>query len=538
MSRLEEALAARTRGDWGTAYRLLSAARDQEGLGSEDLYALGDAAWWLGLVRETIAICEECHQRYLDEGRVDRAAVTALETAFHWMMRGEPEIGSGWLSRGRRLLEGRPPGLGHGWLLWLEAQGRLADGDVEGAARGAHELQRLGDEVGEPVLRCFGLAMEGVVAVRGGDVARGLALLDEAMLPVLAGTIPPGESGNLYCQMISVSTDLADVARARRWTEATERWCDTFTTAAMFTGICRVHRAQLLRASGSWDEALAAAEAACRDLAELNVEAVAEARYEIGETHRLRGEHAAARSSYDVAAQLGRTPEPGASLLLLDEGRPDEAAASLRRALGEQDDPFRRARLLVAQVEIACSRRDESTAEAATAELESIATTYGSPGFRAWADTARAAVLVGCGTPADAVPRLRSALAAHRAMGTDYDAALARALLAKALADAGDAESARVQREAAREALVAMGATHRASALSAEHSGQLAPGGLTGREWEVLCAVAEGCSNREVAARLVISEKTVARHLANVFVKIGVTSRTAAAAWAHRHGAP
>ena len=207
-------------------------------------------------------------------------------------------------------------------------------------------------------------------------------------------------------------------------------------------------------------------------------------------------------ASYDAAAALGRTPEPGRSLLLLPENRPDDADASIRSALAEQGDPFRRARLLTAQVDIACARRDYDTAEAATAELEAIAETYGSPGFRAWADTARGAVLIGRGSPAAAVGPLRAALAAWRAMGATYDENVARTLLGRAL----QPEPAAVPADL--------------------------PGGLTAREWEILSAVAEGLSNREVAARLVISEKTVARHLANVFAKIGVSSRTAAAAWA------
>ena len=534
--RLEDALAARSRGDWATAYDVLSSLHESDGLSADDLYALGDTAWWLGLVRETIQICEECHQRYLQEGRVDRAAMMALETAFHWMMRGEPEIGSGWLSRGRRLLSGQSTSVGHGWLVWMEAQGRLAGGDVEGARAGARELQRMGAEIDEPVLGCFGLALEGMVAVRGGEVERGLELLDEAMLPVLAGRVPPGEAGNLYCQMIAVSTDLGDIARARRWTEVTERWVDGFTDAVMFAGICRVHRAQLLRSSGDWDQALVAAEAACRDLAELNVEAVGEAHYEMGETHRLRGDLAAARAAYGAAAQVGRVPEPGLSLLMLEEGRRDQAADSIRRTLVEQADPFRRARLLVAQVEIACACADYVTAEAATEELEGLATTYGSPGFRAWADTARAAVSVGCGAPGDAIGPLRSVLAAYRSMGAEYDAALAHALLGRALAASGDEASGQVETAAARQALVAMGAVTRAESLAAQAATPEAPGAVTAREWEILRAVAEGLSNRQVAARLVISEKTVARHLANAFAKIDVPSRTAAAAWVHHHG--
>lgn len=494
------------RRDFTTAYDALAALRRAGRLDGDGLYALSDVAWWLGQIRETIEICEECHERYVAEGRLDRAAAVALETGFHWMMRGEPDVGSGWLGRARRLLEDQAPGVGHGFLLWMDAQGRLAGGDVGGALEGALELQQMAVDLDAPFLGCFGLALQGVVAIYRGDVAHGFELLDEAMLPVLAGRVGPGESGNLYCQMISVCTEVADVARARRWTEATERWCDQFSSAVMFAGICRVHRAQLLRIRGDLDAAERAATEACTELAGFNVEAVAEGNYEIGEARRLRGDHAGAATAYDAAASLGRVPEPGRSLLLLDEGRLGDADTSIRAALAEQGDPFRRARLLHAQVQVSCARADYAAADAATTELESIARTYGTPGFRAWADLARGAVLLGAGSPAAAVEPLRAAVATCRGMGATYDEGVARALLERAVS-LPDLPTSRP------------------------------PGGLTAREWEILSAVSEGLSNRQVAARLVISEKTVARHLANVFAKLGVSSRTAAAAWAHQEGA-
>ena len=258
-------------------------------------------------------------------GRSERAALTALETGFHWFLRGEPEIGSGWISRARRILANLPESLGHGWLLYMEANDALNAQDFDAALALSSRLQALGAEIDEPVLRCMGLALEGTVAIRRGEPERGFALLDEAMLPVLAGRIDPGFSGNLYCNMMSLCHDLADVSRARRWTEATQRWCDTFTSAVMFVGICRVHRTQLLRLAGDWERAVSEATAATVELAELNVEAVAAAYYEIGETHRLRGDLAAARAAYDEAVARGHGAQPGLALLLLAEGRDAEA---------------------------------------------------------------------------------------------------------------------------------------------------------------------------------------------------------------------
>ena len=472
-------------------------------LDSDGLYALGDAAWWLGLIRETIEICEECHERFLAEGRLDRAAMVALETGFHWMMRGEPEVGSGWLSRARRLLEGQGPSVAQGFLLWMDSAGRFGAGDVEGALAGAVELQRMAHDLEEPLLGCFGLALEGIIAIRGGEPARGWELLDEAMLPVLAGRIGPGESGNLYCQMISLCTDLGDVARARRWTEVTERWCDLASSAVMFTGICRVHRAQLLRVAGRPRRRGGGSGRSVRRARRPQRRGrrrgpLRDRRDAAAAGRPRRRAHVVRRRSSRSAAR--RSPAGRCSC----SSRAGPTTPTRRSAAHSPSRATRSAGLGFSPPRWTSPARaaTTSTADAATDELESIAETYASAGFRAWADTARGAVLIGRGSPAAAVGPLRAALTALAAMGATYDENVARTLLGRAL-----------QPEPA--------------ALPAD-----LPGGLTAREWEILSAVTEGLSNREVAARLVISEKTVARHLANVFAKLEVPSRTAAAAWA------
>ena len=104
-----------------------------------------------------------------------------------------------------------------------------------------------------------------------------------------------------------------------------------------------------------------------------------------------------------------------------------------------------------------------------------------------------------------------------------------RGSLAEAFAAAGDREAADRHRDAADEALRQLGVLRPAPAAGRA-------GGLTGREVEVLRIVASGRSNREVADALGLSEKTVARHLANIFTKLGVASRTEAAAFAYEHG--
>ena len=538
--RLAKARDAHRRREWAAAYDALSQLRRAGPLDGDDLAALSDAAWWLGLIRESLEACEEGHERFLADGLVDRAAMLAIEAGFNWSLRGEPEIGVGWVSRARRLLAGQPPGTAQAMLMWMDARARAGAGDVEGALHDCDRLQTLGRELGEPVIGSLALALEGSLLVLGGDTGHGFELLDEAMLPALAGRIPPDLAGNLYCQMMSICHDVGDVPRARRWTDVTERWCDTLTSAAMFVGICRVHRSQLLRLSGDWEAAEREATAANHELAELNVEAVGEARYELGETHRLRGDVDGAHAWYAAAAELGRSPEPGVSLVLLESGRHDEALAGVQRALLEEGEPCRRARLLAAHVEIAVEAGLPELAEDSAIELEALAHRFGTPGMRAWAGQARGTALMGADDPEGALPHLRVALFEYEAMGAGYDAATCRALLGRAFASLGDDRAAQVETEAGRRTFEDLGATPRVAWLARLTAGAAdpgtKPGGLTERETQILSLVAEGSSNREVARRLVISEKTVARHLANVYLKLGVGSRTAASAWAHRHG--
>ena len=513
---------------------MFSELRAERSLGVDDLVLLADSAWWLGLIQETLGLTEECYEAYVAAADLERAASLAIENAFNWFLRGEPAVGSGWISRARRILEGLPECAEHGFLLWLEASELLEHGELDAVRDIGRQLREMAARFESPVLGSFGLVFEALVEIRTGNAERGFGLLDEAMLPVVAGRLEPEWAGNLYCQMMSICHDLAEVARARQWTTATERWCGGFPAAAMFVGICRVHRTQLLRLEGDWDAAVGQASAAAAELADLNVEAVAEAQYELGEVHRLRGDLSAARAAYDAALRLGRDPEPGATLLLLAEGRAEEAANCIHRLLSEVTDPFKRTRLLRAQAEVACSRGEIETADAAASELRTIAATYRTAGFLAWSEEVDGTVLFLQHRPDDALDPLRAALDRYKAMGATYDAALTRVRLARVYDALGDSDAARAEASAATRTFEVLGAGPPATARLGG-TGAL-PGGLTAREAEVVAAIAEGLTNRQVAARLVISEKTVARHLANVYTKLGVNSRTAAAAWAYQKG--
>jgi ATP/maltotriose-dependent transcriptional regulator MalT len=526
-----------TRRDWPGAYRAFSSIRQRRELDTDDLHALGDAAWWLGLIKETLIISEECYRRYLQEGRPLRAAMDALDAGFSWILRGESAIGSGWLSRARQLLADQPPCAEQAFLIWMDASEALAAGDLDAALVAARQVQEAGQQFASPSLTSLGLLSEGMVAIQRGQLKRGFGLLDEAMLPVLAGQVQPEWAGNIYCQMMAVCHDLADFNRARQWTTATQRWCEELSSAVMFLGICRMHRVQLLQLGGQWTRAEAEASVACTELAEMNLEVVAEAHYQRAELLRLKDDLPAADREYRRAEELGRNPQPGLALLHLAQGQVDQAAADLRAALAEVPAATApRARLLVTQAEIALAEGDLATAIQADRELAEIADRFPTPGFTAWSHHTSGTIALAQDHVQEALDRLQAALQAYGELEAPYHAARVRVLMADAFDRLGDAKAAAAERDSAVAVFAQLGARHELRLLVNRRQPPYRAVGLTEREAEVLSQIAAGRTNKEVAATLVLSEKTVARHLANIYLKLGVTSRTAAASWAYRHG--
>ncbi|MDZ7732934.1 MAG: LuxR C-terminal-related transcriptional regulator [Acidimicrobiia bacterium] len=524
---------------WDDAYRCFTEARRKEELGPEDLAALSDAAWWCGDTDESLALSEEVHDRHLRGQRVPEAGQLAIEIGFLWFLRGEPTVGSGWISRAARLLEDCPECSAHGYLAYVETAEAMANGEFGRAVELTRRIHELGDRHDDPTLRAIGLVLEGVAMVRDGRYDDGLAVIDEAMLPVRAGAVRPVWAGNLYCQVMGLFVELADIARARAWTEATERWCDQHSNAAMFSGICRVHRAQLLHLEGAWEEAEARASEACEDLIDMNVSVVAEGHYVIGDLRRARGDHDGAEAAYARAHELGREPQPGLARLRLAQGRTEVARTALHGALAAATEDLARAPLLVALVEVGAATGDAEEAGAAARELTHIAETFRTPGLLAAARQAAGTARLTASEPERAVPLLRDACRRWHEIDARLDGAHVRELLAAALGVLGDDETAAREQALGAEVLDELGAPHGTLHVppptDRSGDGEL-PGGLTRREVEVLGAVADGRTNAGIAAALGISERTVERHVSNIFVKLDVASRTEAARVAFDHG--
>jgi ATP/maltotriose-dependent transcriptional regulator MalT len=528
---LTTARAVYARGDWHAAHRQLTQARTLSELSTGDLNLLGSSAWWLGQVRESLEVSEQVYHRLQDDDDASGAAMAALNLGLLWFIRGDLVIASGWANRARRILQELPESPEHGYLLYLDAQIALVLQDVAPAQEASARLQELGRRLRAPALTSFGLVLAGLADVRCGSTASGFAQLDEAMLPVLAGQLPTEWAGEIFCTVIHACHELADLSRMRAWTQATEQWCEQFTGEVVYAGICRIHRLQLLSIEGGWDAAEHAIAQSGAELVGRNNWVAGEAFYQLGEIRRLRGDNEGARQAYARARDLGTEPQPGEALLQQAAGNKEAAWAGLCTAMAGRDR-LAGARLLESAVEIALALGLPDEAARLCSQLEETAAAFGTTGFRAWACQARAAVLVAQSRHADALPVLQAAAHEYRNLHARYETAKVYELLAQAHHGLGQSGAA------AADSATALAIYRELGALPDVHrlDGARLPGGLTEREAEVLACIAAGASNKDTAEALFISQKTVGRHLANIFAKIGVSSRTAAAAWAHEHG--
>jgi ATP/maltotriose-dependent transcriptional regulator MalT len=358
------------------------------------------------------------------------------------------------------------------------------------------------------------------------------------MVAVTGGELSPMVTGLLYCSVVDACQEVCALERAHEWTSALTGWCEQQPEMVAFTGICGVHRAEILQLRGDWSHALdEAARAATRCLGS-NSPAAGAAFYQQGEVRRLRGELAEAEAAYRSASQHGCDPQPGLSLLRLSQGRITAAATSIRRALGTTKDPFQRARLLPAYAEILLARGDIDEARVASGELVALAARFDSAVLRALADHARGAVELAAGNPLGGLEVLRRACKAARALKLPYLAARVRALLALCCRALGDEDGGKLEASAATAAFEQLGAQSNLGGINAQppaRTNASSPRALTARELAVLRLVAVGKTNRAIATALSLSEKTIERHVSNICTKLDVPSRTAATSYAYEH---
>jgi DNA-binding CsgD family transcriptional regulator len=524
---------------WTKAHGILLRLEETSSLDPDDVERLAVAAYMLARDDECAVYLERAHERFLALGAVLRAVRCAFWLGMTLMLRGEVGQGGGWLGRAQRLLEREPiETVEHGYLLLPVAFRHEAEGDLEAAAATAGQAAEIGERFGDADLFALGAHAQGHWLAASGDLERGFSLLDEAMVAATTRVESPIVTGVVYCGVILTCVETHDVRRAQEWTAVLSRWCEDQPDLVAFTGRCLVHRAEIMQLHGDWSTALEEAQRAGERLAEgFNRPATAQAFYRQGELHRLRGDLDAAERAYAAASRYGFEPQPGLALLRLAQGRPDGAGASIRRVLAEVTERSRRTALLPAAVEIMVELGELDDAKRACSELEQIAEDYGSSLLAAAAAHAWGSALLREGDAAGALASLRRASKGWSELEAPYEAARARLLVGLACRELGDEDGASWELRAARDAFAALGAvsdvTRADALLSSEPERETY--GLSARELEVLRLVAGGMSNREIAGTLVISEHTVARHLQNLFVKLDVSSRTAASAFAFEH---
>jgi DNA-binding NarL/FixJ family response regulator len=520
---------------WKATYDALSKQDQISPLEPARLVELATSAYLIGKEDEGLAALMRAHQGFMHAGQLGRAGGIAARIASILLNTGDTAQSAGWMGRAARLLDqSGDGGVERGYLLLPIARQSIMSGHVADAEAQFAEAADIGVRFGDADLINLGRQGHGRVLIERGEIERGLGLLDEVMVAVTAGEVSAIIAGIIYCSVLSACADLFDIGRAREWTHALTRWCESQPDMVQYRGECLVHRAEIASIHGVWPEALNEALLACERLSQPPGQpAFGAALYQVAELHRLRGELDKAETVYRRAAESGRAPYPGLALLRLAQGRHADASAAIGRVLQETGHRRTRARVLSAAVEIRLGCDDVSAARASADELDALAHALETPFLRAMAAQAQGAVLLAEGDPTAALAACRSAWAIWCELEVPYEAARTQVLIANACRALHDRDSAELELEAACAAFQRLGARLDFDRL--RKPPDRITGQLTSRELQILRLVATGRTNRAISDELGLSEKTVARHVSNIFNKLDVSSRAAATAYAFEH---
>jgi DNA-binding CsgD family transcriptional regulator len=524
------------RESWGDVYARLAAA-DEGGLEPSDLERLATASYLLGRDAEAFAAWTRAYHAFLARDEPERAARCGFWLTHNLLLAGDEAQSSGWLARTQRLLADRQLDcVEHGYLLVVPSLHALGRGDAAGSGAINDRIIEIANRFDDSDLLALGLLGRGKALVALGESNQGVTLLDEAMVAVTVNEVSPIVNGIVYCAAILTCRKVFDLRRCQEWTEALNDWCVSHPDLVPFRGQCLVHRSEIMQLRGSWPEAVEEAQRACARLSDPPQPAAGLAYYQYAELHRLRGDLARAEQMYREASQRGWEPQPGLSQLRLAQGRLDAAVAAIRRATEEAADHLTRSKLLGPYVEIMLAIDDLASARAAADDLREIARRVEAPLLNAVSAHATGSVLLAEGDPRAALVQLRSASKTLRELDAPYETARVGVDIGLACRRLGDEDGAQLELEAARSVFEQLGAGPDVERVTGLLPNAIAAtgGGLTAREIEVLSLIAAGKSNRDIAAALVISERTVARHVSNIFSKLGVTSRAAATSFALR----
>jgi DNA-binding CsgD family transcriptional regulator len=522
---------------WTDAHNALLLADRETPLAAGDLELFAMAAYLVGQDDEYLRTLERAHNAHVNAGQCARAVRCAFWLGFRLLMRSEMGRATGWLARAQRLLEREARECAErGYLLLPVVEQRITSRDFETAYAAAADAAAIGERCGDTDLIACARHQQGRIRLQQGQAEAGLALLDETMLAVTAGELSPMVTGLMYCSVIDACQQVYAIDRSREWTAALAHWCEGQPDMVAFAGVCQVHRAEIMQLQGAWPDAIEEARRACARSQGINQQAAAAAFYQQAEVHRLKGEFAAAEEAYRGASQLGLEPQPGLALLRLVQGRSDAAATAIRRIASTTVDRLKRMRLLPAYIEIMLATGEVQDARNACRELEDIARSFdtGVPG--AIAAHACGAVDLAEGDAQAALGSLRRAVEVWQRIEAPYATARVRLLIGLACRALGDEDGAGLEIDAAKSVFERLGAKPDLARIEALMKGPPSDlvYGLTPRELQVLRLVATGETNKAIASKLSLSEKTIDRHVGNILTKLDVSSRTAATAFAYQ----
>jgi DNA-binding CsgD family transcriptional regulator len=522
---------------WAACCDALGGADAVTPLEPPDLVLLSISSYLCGRDEDCVRYLSRAYDGYVAAHEWAMAARAAFWMCFTLVNLGDVVRGGAWAARSKALVDEHSiTGPLPAYQESVRAHQLMGRGLPDEALAISLANIAVGRVEDEPDLETLNRVSAGQALIALGRPAEALDQLDQVILAVEGDRLSPPIAGMAYCAVIAACLHLFDLRRAREWTAALSSWCDAQSGDVPYRGQCQVHRAHIMTFEGSWADALAEARAAS-DRSEGTVQG--EAYYALGELHRLLGEPDRAEDAYRQANSCGRQPEPGLSLLRLAQGRLD-AAVTTMRALHAEPGRTDRPEILAAYVEVMLRAGQRDLARDAAAELAAMSAEADVPLLQGRAEQAAAAVLLAEADAPAALPLLRSAWRRWQELGTPYEAARTRVLIGTAMDAMGDPDSARMEFDAAGSVFEQLGARYDLAALAdldaAEDAGQHGSAGLTAREVEVVRLVAAGHTNRAIANQLVLSEKTVARHLSNIYAKLDLPSRAAATAYAYDHG--
>ena len=521
--------------DWETAKRLYSEVLEQADI-PEALEGLARATFFLNEGEAALEARERAYEGYREAGRPVDAARVAIALAWdHRAARGERAVSDGWLARARRLLEDADPASEHGWLALREASFALP-GDTALARERCAEAEALGRKLGDLDLEMTAVALDGLARVSQGEIAAGMARLDEATAAATTGDMrDPVAIGFSCCYLIFACERVRDFERAGEWCQRVAQMAETWNVRAL-RAVCRAHYGTVVMLRGEWAEAEVVLSEAAAVLPARSGEA-ADAFARLAELRRRQGRRQEARALLERAEHHPLAVLSSAAIAL-DEGDPTTAvdgASHYLRLLSGADTERAPGLELLAEAQAAAERAAD--AAAAARELSAIAE-------RAATDPLLGAARYAKGCAHRAGGELEEARAAFEdaahllgRAGLRFEAARARTALARALRELGREDAARRELEAARDWFLQLGASAEARAVAEliDTPARDRPV-LSARESEILGLVADGLSNKQIAAHLTLSEHTVHRHVANILVKLRLSSRAAAVAFATKHG--